>query len=170
MPLRYSQGISSSMLLVFRRYGGRIFEENGSASSVRPAIVHARLLDLDRPDARHDRSLAAGSRCGPPGDGRPRSSGRRACSIHSADFRLDGLRQHPLGALSRRISVSTSRLVDGKDNVRCGNFLHGGVLLGNWVFEQPNSNPSTPPFSTPHPQHSVISPQIGDVSSFVVLT
>ena len=33
MPLRYSQGISSSMLLVFRRYGGRIFEEKGSASS-----------------------------------------------------------------------------------------------------------------------------------------
>ena len=34
-PLRYSQGINSSMLLVFRRYGGRILEENGSAASRR---------------------------------------------------------------------------------------------------------------------------------------
>src|SRR6185295_9949596 len=33
IPLRYSQGISSSMLLVFRKQGGRIFEEKGSASS-----------------------------------------------------------------------------------------------------------------------------------------
>ena len=32
-PFRYSQGINSSMLLVFRRYGGRIFEVKGSAWS-----------------------------------------------------------------------------------------------------------------------------------------
>ena len=57
MPLRYSQGISSSMLLVFRRYGGRIFEEKGSAASVGAAIVHPRLLDLDRADAGGDRPL-----------------------------------------------------------------------------------------------------------------
>jgi hypothetical protein len=24
---------------------------------------------------------------------------------------------------------------------RCGNFLHGGVLLGNWVFEQTKFKP-----------------------------
>jgi hypothetical protein len=33
IPLRYSQGINSSKLFVFRRYGGRILEEKDSASS-----------------------------------------------------------------------------------------------------------------------------------------
>src|SRR5579863_3118091 len=33
MPLRYSQGISSSMDLLFRRYGGRIDDEKRTRSS-----------------------------------------------------------------------------------------------------------------------------------------
>jgi hypothetical protein len=28
-----------------------------------------------------------------------------------------------------------------KRDVRCGNFLHGGVLLGNWVLEQTKFKP-----------------------------
>ena len=55
-PLRYSQGINSSMLLVFRRYGGRIFEEKGAASSrsVDPAPAAAGLY---RAHAGRDRPL-----------------------------------------------------------------------------------------------------------------
>ncbi len=96
-PLRYSQGINSSKLFVLRKYGGRILEEKDSASSVWPAIEHARLFDLDRPDARENRSL-----------------GQAAIADHLAvasfiaqlamrldplgDFRFDRLSQHPLSA------------------------------------------------------------------------
>ena len=54
MPLRYSQGISSSTLLALRRYGGRILLVNRSRSSVGPAVVHARLGDRHGPDAGDD--------------------------------------------------------------------------------------------------------------------
>ena len=56
-PFRYSQGISSSRLLVFRKYGGRIFEEKGSASSPRSPIQHPRLLNFHRTHAGGDRPL-----------------------------------------------------------------------------------------------------------------
>src|ERR1700752_2906667 len=71
-------------------------------------------------------------------------------------------------APSRRISESTSRLADGKETGVVVTSCMVAYSWGNRVVEQPNSNPSTPPSSTPHPQLLVISPiaQRGDVISF----
>jgi hypothetical protein len=74
------------------------------------------------------------------------------------DFSFDGRREHRLSALAKHLGQYVLGGCGWKRNRRCANFLHGGVLLGNWVLDQPNSNPSTPPFSTPHPQLLVISP------------
>ena len=58
-------------------------------------------------------------------------------------------REHPLGALGESRSIRRS---GWKRNARCV-LPHGGVLLGKIVFEANKFNPSTPPSSTPHPQH-----------------
>ena len=57
MPLRYSQGISSSMLLVRRRYGGRIGRGERLPLVGGPAVTDPGLLDLDGPDAGLDGPL-----------------------------------------------------------------------------------------------------------------
>jgi len=91
-----------------------------------PAIMHARLLDRDLPEARDDLPLR-----------------HEAVANHLAaaagielrmrldplgDFRLDGLSEHALGSLAKNARENiVSR--DWQRENGCVNFLHGGVLL-----------------------------------------
>src|SRR5690606_2733260 len=62
-------------------------------------------------------------------------------------FGLNGPGEHLLSSLSENLG---QHIVRGwKGRAGCGNLTHGGVLLGLMVVKKPNSNPSTPPFSTP---------------------
>ena len=50
------------------------------------------------------------------------------------DFGFDGRREHRLSTLAKHLGQHVATR-GWKRNRRCGNFLHGGVLLGKMVFE-----------------------------------
>jgi len=49
-----------------------------------------------------------------------------------SDFRFDGRGEHLLSAFAKDLGQHVAAR-GWKGQRRCGNFLHGGVLLGNWV-------------------------------------
>ena len=124
MPLRYSQGISSSMLFALRRYGGRIFDGD------RPPIVHPRHGHLQRSDARNDRAWLGVAVA----DNLP-----MALPIRQVAVARDPRRRFGFDRLNKQVTSSTSqdvgqgivaRQAAGWKRKRFGgNVLHGGVLL-----------------------------------------
>jgi hypothetical protein len=64
------------------------------------------------------------------------------------DLSFDRLRQQALSAVSKNAGQHVLAGGRWQRNDLAGTLSHGGVLLGNVVLKQPNSNPSTPPSST----------------------
>jgi len=64
------------------------------------------------------------------------------------EFPVNGRGQHRLGAFSKDLGQHIAGAKGWKLDRAAGSFLHAGVLLGLVVLNKPQSNPSTPPFST----------------------
>ena len=112
------------------------------------SIEHPRLLDLDRTDAGGDRPLrqmAVANHLAMAG-----CVGQVRMAVDPlGDFGFDRLGQQPLRTVTKNVGQHVLRRGRWQGNVE---LLLSGMVAYSWgigSLKQPNSNPSTPPFSTP---------------------